>query len=491
MMRETGAVMSGLFINNQLRSGTGAVFASRNPADGAMVWEGAGASPTDVDAAFGAAAAAFPLWADLKLAGRIAYAEAYAEALKARAEALAECISREVGKALWESRAEVQTMIGKVALSIAARAERAGERDVPAPFGGTRLRHRPHGIMGVMGPFNFPGHLPNGHIVPALLAGNVVVFKPSEHAPATAVLMADCWRAAGLPDGVVNVVTGGREAGAALLADPRLAGILFTGSAETGAFIHRMFGGRPDIILALEMGGNNPLILWPPADPEAVADLVVQSAFITTGQRCSCARRLIVPAGEAGTAFIDALRERALKLRIGAWDSTPEPFMGPLVDDQAGQRALAFQAQLVTLGATPILPLASAGPRDAFVSAGIVDVTGLEMPDTELFGPLLQVTRVGSFEEAIASANRTRFGLAGGLICDDEARWAEAEAGMRAGVLNWNRPTTGASGAMPFGGPGLSGNFRPSAAYAADYCAYPVASQVAPKALPLKVTGME
>lgn len=244
-------------------------------------------------------------------------------------------------------------------------------------------------------------------------------------------------------------------------------------------------------ILALELGGNNPLVAWD-GDPEATADIVVQSAFITSGQRCSCARRLIVPAGAAGERIVDAVVARAEALRIGAWNESPEPFMGPLISEAAARAALTGEAELVARGARRLRALASvAGRSAAFVSPGVLDATGCVLPDEEIFAPLLTVTRARSFDEAIACANRTRFGLSAGLISNDDGLWRRFAEEARAGVVNRNRPTTGASGAMPFGGIGESGNHRPSAAYAADYCAYPVASMIAERVMaPAPVPGL-
>lgn len=448
---------------------------SIDPATGAVVWEGPEASASDGSAAIERARAAFPAWAAAPLDERIAVARRYAEALKADAEGLAETISRETGKLLWETRAEVAAMAGKVEISITAQAERAGQRAQDMPFGRAVLRHRPHGVMLVLGPYNFPGHLPNGHIVPALLAGNTVVFKPSEEAPATAERMAQAWRAAGLPQDVLQVVQGGRETGAALI-EADIDGLLFTGSAGAGAHFRRVFADRPEVVLALELGGNNPLVAWD-GDPQAVASLVAQSAFVTTGQRCSCARRLIVPEGPAGDAMIEAIVDMAKRLPIAAWDDAGEAFMGPLVSTKSAENARAAVAHLLASGARVLLaerPLE--GRSAAFMTPVVLETTGLVMPDAEIFAPVLQIRRVADFDAAIAEANATRFGLSAGLISGDEALWQRFTALSRAGVVNWNRPTTGAASSMPFGGLGESGNHRPSAYYAADYCAWPAAS---------------
>ncbi|WP_369060168.1 succinylglutamate-semialdehyde dehydrogenase [Caulobacter sp. 73W] len=448
-------------------------FQSIDPATGAVVWEGAAASAAEVAAAVAKARAAFLPWADLPREERVAAMRRYKAALDARKDAFAEALSRETGKTLWETKAELGSMMAKVDVSIAAYDERTGERENAMPFGRAMLRHRPHGVMAVLGPFNFPGHLPNGHIVPALLAGDTVVFKPSEETPLAGQLLVEALHAADLPEGVVNLVQGGRETGQALIAQ-EIDGLLFTGSAQAGAHFRRVFADRPDVILALELGGNNPLVVWDAGDAEAVAGHVIQSAFVTTGQRCSCARRLIVPRGAAGDAVVEAVLALTERLRIGVWNDADEPFMGPLISARAAEAARDAAGRMggKVIRATGKID----GRSDAFITPSIVDVTGVEIADDEIFAPILQVRRAADFDEALRHANDTRYGLSAGLISDDPARWDHFQKRIRAGVANWNRPTTGAAGAAPFGGLGASGNHRPSAYYAADYCAYPVAS---------------
>ena len=451
-------------------------FKSIDPANGETVWEGAAASPAEVQAATSRARAAFPDWADRPRQDRIDAVKRYQAVLKARAPAMAEAISRETGKALWETTAELGAMAGKVDISIRAYDERTGERTTETGFGHATLRHRPHGVAAVLGPFNFPGHLPNGHIVPALLAGDTVVFKPSEETPLIGQLMAEAFAEADLPDGVVNVVQGGRDTGAALL-DSGIDALMFTGSGAAGAHFRRKFADDPHVILALELGGNNPLVVWDAADAEAVAGIVVQSAFVTTGQRCSCARRLIVPEGPQGDAIVAAVDAMVDRLILAPWNSTPEPYAGPLISVKAAEAALKALQDRIDMGAKVIRASGPVGNLPgAFVRPAIIDVTGVDVPDEEMFAPFLSVTRVSSFDAAIAEANATRYGLSAGLVSDDPAHWDRFIRRIRAGVVNFNRPTTGAAGDMPFGGLGASGNHRPSAYYAADYCAYPVAS---------------
>ena len=461
---------------------------STDPMTGAVLWQGEDA---DVEAAVRAARAAQGAWALRPLAERIAIAERYAEVVKARAEEFAALIARETGKPLWEARTEVGTVAAKVGISITAQAERAGERFGEAAGVPQALRHKPHGVLAVLGPYNFPAHLPNGHIVPALLAGNAVVFKPSELTPASGAFMAALWAEAGLPEGLLMVAQGRADTGRALAAHPELDGLLFTGSSGTGLALHQAFAARPDRILAIETGGNNPLIAWDIAEDDvaAAASLVVQSAFLSAGQRCTCARRLIV--GPDGDALVQAVAAMADRIIAGGPFDDPAPFMGPVIDLNAAGKVEAAWNALVASGGTVIRPLERLREGTPLLSPAMIDVTGLAVPDEEIFGPVLQVIRVPDFEAALSAANATRFGLSASLIGGDEALYRQFWAASRAGVVNWNRPTNGAASSAPFGGVGISGNHRPSAYYAADYCAWPVASLESPAIAPAALTGLK
>lgn len=448
---------------------------SRRPYDGSLLWDGAVSGEAEVADAVARARVAQRGWGAASLDARLAVVRAFKGVVEAEAETFARLISEETGKPFWEAKTEVASVAAKVEISIAAHAERTGSREAvfkADPKGATQaLRHKPHGVLAVLGPYNFPAHLPNGHIVPALIAGNALVFKPSEQTPAVGAFMAGLWAKAGLPAGVLELVQGFAATGRAL-AGADTDGLLFTGSAPTGAALARQFAETPGRILALEMGGNNPLVVWDVADVEAAALIVVQSAFLSAGQRCTCARRLIVQEGREG-ALLEAVLALVERLRIGAPFGEPQPFMGCVIDNRAADRLLAGAA---AMGGRTIRPLARVADGLPFLSPGIVDVTGVTVADEELFGPFLQIVRVRDFEAAIAAANDTRFGLSAALIGGDRALYERFWAGSRAGVVNWNRPTNGAASNAPFGGVGLSGNHRPSAYYAADYCAWPVAS---------------
>jgi succinylglutamic semialdehyde dehydrogenase len=481
--------MKSLFIDGQWLAGEGEAFQSLAPVGQKVLWNGQGASTAQVGSAVAAARAAFPGWVSLGLEARIGYLQAFAERLKANAEELAHCIGEETGKPLWEATTEVTSMVNKVAISVQAYHERTGEKSSVLGDANAVLRHKPHGVVAVFGPYNFPGHLPNGHIVPALLAGNTVVFKPSELTPAVAALTLRFWSEAGLPAGVLNLVQGGRDTGIALAAAD-VDGVFFTGSSRTGNHLHQQFAGRPDKILALEMGGNNALVVDHVEDVDAAVYTIVQSAFISAGQRCTCARRLLVPEGQWGDALLARLVEVARTLRVGTFDEQPAPFMGAVVSLGAAQSLLQAQANLLAAGATALLTMTQPIPEAALLTPGLLDVTQVaNRPDEELFGPLLQVVRYANFDRAIAEANNTRYGLAAGLLSDSAERYQHFWLHTRAGIVNWNKQLTGAASSAPFGGVGASGNHRASAYYAADYCAFPVASLEAERvSLPTALT---
>ncbi|MCD5992696.1 succinylglutamate-semialdehyde dehydrogenase [Pseudomonas sp. CDFA 602] len=470
-------MMSSLYIAGAWQAGQGDAFDSLNPVTQQVLWSGQGATANQVEAAVQAARQAFPGWARRSLDERIGVLEAFAACLKARSDEIARCIGEETGKPLWESATEVTSMVNKVAISVQSYRERTGEKSGPLGDATAFLRHKPHGVVAVFGPYNFPGHLPNGHIVPALLAGNTVVFKPSELTPRVAELTVQCWVEAGLPDGVLNLLQGGRETGIALAANPGIDGLFFTGSSRTGNALHQQFAGRPDKILALEMGGNNPLVVEQVQDLDAAVYTVIQSAFISAGQRCTCARRLLVPEGDWGDAFLTRLVAVSASIEVGEFDRQPAPFMGSVISLEAARALLDAQRDLLGKGAVALLEMQQPQPGAALLTPGILDVSAVsEKRDEELFGPLLQVIRYADFDAAIAEANDTRYGLAAGLLSDSEARYQQFWLESRAGIVNWNKQLTGAASSAPFGGVGASGNHRASAYYAADYCAYPVAS---------------
>lgn len=451
-----------------------ATLTSTEPATGALLWQG---TASDVEAEVARVQAAWPNWAAKPISYRIETLRRFVNVVRANEDALADLIARETGKPLWDARTEVTAVMNKVDISVSAYSERTGQQRLEAAMGARQsVRHKPHGVMAVLGPYNFPAHLPNGHIVPALLAGNGVLFKPSEKTPAVGEMLVRFFHEAGVPEDALRLVLGGPDEGKALAAHPQVDGILFTGSAPTGIAINRQFAADPGKILALEMGGNNPVIVWDTGDIASAAALVVQSAFLSSGQRCTAARRLIVKE-ELADLLVGEVKKIADRLIVDHPHADPAPFMGPVIDDHAADQLTESFLYLMSHGGRPIKHLVRTVADRPFLSPAIIDVTGMaERPDVELFGPILQVIRVPDFPAAIAEANNTRYGLSASLIGGSPEQYNQFWSNIRAGIVNWNRPTNGASSSAPFGGVGISGNHRPSAYYAADYCAYPVAS---------------
>jgi succinylglutamic semialdehyde dehydrogenase len=469
------------WINGAWSAGRGEAMQKHNPVSGELLWEGLAANAEQVAAACQAAREAFPAWAKKPFGERQAIVERFARLLEANKDELTTTLAQETGKPRWEAATEATAMINKIAISIKAYHTRTGETHTSMPDGAATLRHRPHGVLAVFGPYNLPGHLPNGHIVPGLLAGNTIIFKPSELTPRIGEQVMKLWEQAGVPQGVLNLVQGGRETGQALAQQTSLDGLLFTGSANTGYQLHRQFAGQPEKILALEMGGNNPLIVENPADIDGAVHVAIQSAFITAGQRCTCARRLLVKKGERGDAFIQRLVEVASRIKPGRWDAVPQPFIGGLISVQAAERVLTAWQEHLARGGKALLEPKMVQAGTSLMTPGIVELSGVvNVPDEEVFGPLLAVYRYDSFDDAIRLANNTRFGLASGLISPDRAQFDQLLLEARAGIVNWNKPLTGAASTAPFGGVGASGNHRASAWYAADYCAWPMATLESP-----------
>ncbi|WP_350334984.1 succinylglutamate-semialdehyde dehydrogenase [Coralliovum pocilloporae] len=468
-----------LFIGGQWIEGRGNDLTSLDPAEQTSIWHGRMADDEQALDVVEVAVKGGQTWRAMGFEERLSIVKSFEDQLRENKDTLALLISRETGKPFWDAAGEAASMIGKIAISVDAYHERTGVRETEANGVTLVTRHHAHGVMVVLGPFNFPGHLPNGHIVPALLAGNSVIFKPSEQTPAVAELTIRLWEAAGLPKGVINLVHGDAGTARQLISHDDVAGVLFTGGVKAGLSIHRDLAGHPDKIVALELGGNNPIVAWGAHDTLGAARMIVRSAYLSGGQRCTCARRLIVGKDESSQNLMKKVVELAGRLAINHPRADPNPFMGALISEHARDSVLRGQAHLEGLGGDVLLKAGAMDLGPAFVSPGIIDMSNAAAAsDDEIFGPLLQVYQVDEFEEAVALANNTRFGLASALLSDDSSLFEPFLNQSRAGIVNINQPTAGASGRAPFGGIGLSGNHRPAGYYAADYCAYPRASMV-------------
>lgn len=499
-------------------AGSTAGVVSRNPArPGEVVWAGVPIG-AHVDDAIVSARAALPAWATLPRAVRFDALRRFQQVCKARENDMAVMIREEIGKAAWEARGEASILASKVDITL-DESETGGMRRVreyelaispPAVAPGSsvasggrigRCSWRPHGVMAVLGPFNFPAHLPNGHIVPALAMGNTIVFKPSDKAPGVGQLLAEFFDEA-LSDagpgignaGVVNLVQGGAEVASELVGHPGIDGILFTGSWTVGRRILEANLDHPGRIIALELGGNNAAVVMPDADLRQAAIEIVRSAFNTTGQRCTCTRRVILHR-DIAAKLVPALCKAASNLIVGDPRAAHPVFMGPIINGPARDAVLRAQAAFVRAGATVLLEsTAPTGPEGGFyITPGVLQVERF-VPfdrtrpgtdhwtdagaDVEVFGPLLRIAVVDSLDEAIQQTNATRYGLAASIFTHDEAAAARFMTECRAGCVNVNTGTAGASSKLPFGGLGLSGNHRPAGSFALDYCAYPVAGMI-------------
>ncbi len=477
----------------------GVSLTSHNPArPSELIWSGT-SSPLHVDRAIEAARAAFLDWSRTPFESRAAVLRTFASLASQRVDDLTALIRDEVGKPTWDAKSEAQLLAAKVDITLeqGPHAPLHRVRGYELSLGGTkhaRCWFRPHGVLAVLGPFNFPAHLPNGHIIPALAMGNTIVFKPSDKAPATGQLLAELLHEAleshHAPKGVLNLVQGGADVATRLVTHPDLDGILFTGSWPVGRKIMEANLDRPGRILALEMGGNNAAIILPDADLRQAVVECVRCAYMSTGQRCTATRRVIIHESVA-SKVIPAIAKAASALLVGD-PAAPHPvFMGPLISESARQAVLNAQHALARAGGETIVPCAPIDTPHAgwFLTPGVMRVGRFvqtpdilspgsvlsEAADLEIFGPLLRISTAKDFDDALAQANATRFGLAASLFTHDPDAIERFRHEARAGCININCGTAGASSKLPFGGLGLSGNHRPAGAFSLDYCAIPIA----------------
>lgn len=466
----------GQYINGEWIKGRGTIFESKNPAYGNTIWQGSTATDDEIIMASQAARQALPPWSATSFDERAHITQQFAKLVEQKRNELALIISKETGKPLWESYTEVNSVVGKINISLQAYHERTWPKYTDTPEARACLRFKPHGVVAVLGAFNFPAHLSNGHIIPALLAGNSILYKPSEQAPAVAEFIMECWHQSGIPAGVINCLQGGADVGKTLLSQP-INGVYFTGSYHTGLKIHQFFSGKPQVILALEMGGNNPLIIDKIKDLDAAIYMTILSTLMTSGQRCTCARRVIIPNTSKGDEFIKRFLSCCQSLVIAPYDQHPESFMGPVISYDQALNTLDIQDKLTQLGGELLLKSTLIKENTGLISPGVIDMTSVKnAPDQEIFAPFIQIYRSDDFDHAIELANQTQYGLAAGLLSENPDHYQQFYHSIQAGLINWNRPTTGASSNLPFGGVGLSGNHRPSAYFASDYCSYPIAS---------------
>jgi succinylglutamic semialdehyde dehydrogenase len=438
-------------------------------------------SHSHVDEAVRAARDAYLPWARKTLDERKAYLMRLKEIFDSQKELLAEAISRDTGKPKWETLTEAQALSSKIDITVNFSLDLVKEEHVSNALPQVEgvIRHKPRGVMAVVGPFNFPAHLPNGHIVPALLMGNTVVFKPSEQTPLVGQVYAQCFEKAGFPQGVFNMIQGDGESGRKLVIHEGVDGILFTGSYEVGLKIKQETLNHYWKILALEMGGKNATVVWKDADIDKAIYETLVGAYMTTGQRCACTSRVVLHT-EIAEKFTERFYQAAKRLTIGHWSENP--FMGPLINASAVEKYIRFQeianrenCESLMRGKTLDLKY-----KGFYVTPSIHLVKKFDgnsvYQKSEIFGPNVGIITTSDFDEALSMVNSSGYGLVMALFSKDSALYQKALLEARVGLLNFNRTTNGASSRLPFGGMGKSGNDRPSAHYAIQYCSIPVAS---------------
>lgn len=456
---------------------------SKNPSTDEVIWEGYTSSESEVAEKLRTSSKAQKYWKTVSISEKRRIFEKFASLVKENAEEAARIISLENGKPFWEAKMEVNSLVNKVQVVFDAYDERASVKKKAMTNGRISVtRYLPHGIMAVLGPFNFPMSMPNSHIMPAIYAGNTVIFKPSERTPWSAQYYRDLWIQAGLPVDVLQIINGDAEIGEYLINSDGVNGVLFIGSRRAGKAIEAAMIQK-DKICALEMGGNSPLVIWDYSDIRAAVNITIQSAYLSTGQRCSAARRLIVNSS-IYDKFISTLRDAIMNIKVGdAFSDNPIPFMGPMIDQKAVEQYLMDYGNLIKSGAVVLSeskPLLSLGTN--YVSPALLEVTDMPYWDKEIFGPLLQVIKVNTIEEAVMVSNKTEYGLAAGIVTENQSIYDYYLNNVYAGIINWNQPLTGSTTIAPFGGIKGSGNFRSAGFLSVDYCVYPVASIESDKA---------
>lgn len=439
------------------------------------------ASYQDVDMAVEAAAKAFTSWSELPMGERISHLQRLATVFDAHKEEMATIISRETGKPLWETRTEASALSAKIKITIEESLDLVKDVRVPNALPSVEgvIRYKPKGVAVVLGPFNFPAHLPNGHFIPALVMGNTIVFKPSDKTPAVGQFMAELFRRAELPPGVFNMIQGKAEVGSRLVKHSDVNVILFTGSYDVGLRIKRDTLDHYWKSLALEMGGKNAAIIWEDADLEKTVYENVVGSFLSAGQRCSCTSRMYVHE-KIYDEYVDKFKKLTKGLKVGHW--AKDHFMGSLIDGDAYQRFFRFQEIAEREGAKAIL----AGEKveseyeGFYVSPAIYEVSSVDASSvyqkTEIFGPNVAVYKVKDLDQTLNLVNQSSYGLSSAIFTKDKKNYERAVSKLDVGLLNWNRTTNGSSSRLPFGGTKKSGNGQPSAAFAVYYCSTPLAS---------------
>jgi len=445
-----------------------------NPSNTAdVVGEYAQAGPGEVDAAIAAAAAAFPAWAHGNVQARADALDRIGTEILARREELGTLLAREEGKTKPEAIGEA-ARAGYLFKFFAGECVRLAGEILPSvrPGIGVEITREPVGVVGIITPWNFPLAIPAWKIAPALAYGNCVVFKPADLVPGCAWVLAEIISRSGIPKGVFNLVMGhGAVVGERIVNDPRVAAVSFTGSQAVGKGVAVACAQRLAKV-QLEMGGKNPQVVLDDADLDVAVNCALQSAYFSTGQRCTAASRLIVTQG-IHDRFVAALGERirALKVDDALKDGTE---IGPVVD----QRQLDQDLEYIEIGKREGAKLAVGGERIERATPGFYlqpalfteTTASMRINREEIFGPVAAVIRVKDYDEALAVANDTPFGLSSGIATTSLKHAAHFKRHSAAGMVMVNLPTAGVDYHVPFGGrKGSSYGPREQGRYAAEF----------------------
>jgi succinylglutamic semialdehyde dehydrogenase len=418
-------------------------------------------------------------WALTTVHQRTAMLKRFRQLLKKNRDQCQDAISKDTGKPRWESLTEVDAAIHKLDATLMAYDYRMNYPDHQSPQKIIQTLHKPLGCVAVIGPFNFPLHIPNGQILPALLSGNTVVVKPSEYSPTISKLTEKLWQmAAQNTPTPIRFVYGDKVIGKHIVNHAKIDGVFFTGSSHAGLVIERACL-KKRIPCALEMGGNNALIVEDATDD--IINHLTMSAFITAGQRCSCARRVII--NRKHEWIIDEWVKAVKQLSINPYPKNDNSFMGPVVLPNVKYELLTKKFNHTT----PLLPAKDIG-AGGLVQPRIELCAG--PLDKELFGPMAMIMLSDSFEESLSLANQSGYGLSCSIYTQSKKKFQHAFHTIEAGIINWNTPTTGASAYAPFGGVKNSGNFRPGGFSMIDHCAIPIASTQSNHIHPIAIKGM-
>ncbi len=454
-----------------------------SPADLSQVlWE-AGVFYDHIERVVESAQKGYEVWRKLSFTDRIGYLKKYQEVVRSRKEDLALALALEVGKPLWEARTEAAALDSKVSVTITDSYERIRQetiKDVMPKIDG-HVVYRPLGPAFIIGPFNFPCHLANGQILAALLAGNSIIFKPSEKTIYSAQLMVECLHEAGFPEGVINFINGTGHTASKLTADKRIKGVFFTGSRAVGLRILENTYRDLDKLVALELGGKNSTIIHHDTNIAHALPELLRSCFLTSGQRCTSTSMILIHRN-IEQEFISQFKAITERIRVGHPTSKPDPFMGPLIDAQAEKLYFDFCSAGKQEGAEELVAprKLDTGFEGYYVSPSIhyakkPDLSGKFIQE-EIFGPNCFFVPYDDIEEAIAITNCTPYGLAASVFTRSQDVYQLCLRDIEAGLVNLNRSTVGATARLPFGGLKNSGNHRPAAVSMIDHCVGIVAS---------------